>query len=173
MRPTERDPDFVKQAIAAVGGNKRKKVIVMCTVGGTLDTGNQDAALECACLLGVPGRGWSKTCVTKNVLKNALGPSSTVYILCMLALCTAYGHHTFHRYHHHSVHLTPLPPPVAVVRVASTGKSTATDKDRSFGRETRSLKACYELMNAGFTDVVHLQGGLADWRFKGYPMSYD
>jgi rhodanese-related sulfurtransferase len=58
-----------------------------------------------------------------------------------------------------------------VVRVASTGKVTATDRDRSFGRETRSLKACYELLKAGFTDVVHLQGGLQEWRYKGYPLA--
>lgn len=57
----------------------------------------------------------------------------------------------------------PLPPPRlpaviiacatggtldTIVRVATTGKS-AKDPDRAFGRETRSLKACYELMNAG------------------------
>ncbi|KAL4458437.1 hypothetical protein ABPG75_013302 [Micractinium tetrahymenae] len=55
-----------------------------------------------------------------------------------------------------------------VVRVASTGKS-AKDPDRSFGRETRSLKACYELMQAGYTNVVHLKGGLSNWRYNGYP----
>ncbi len=97
MRATERDPAFVENMIKAVGGNKRKKVIIMCSVGGTLDT---------------------------------------------------------------------------VVRVASTGKKTETDKDRAFGRETRSLKACYELMRAGFTDVVHLQGGLCEWRHEGYPIEY-
>ena len=94
MLPTERDPNFLENAVKAANGNKRKKIIVMCSVGGTLDT---------------------------------------------------------------------------VVRVASTGKSTATDKDRAFGRETRSLKACYELMQGGFTDVVHLKGGLSEWRFRGYP----
>ena len=97
MRPTERDPDFIKNIEKAVG-NKRKKIIVMCTIGGTLDT---------------------------------------------------------------------------VVRVASTGKKTETDKDRAFGRESRSLKACYELMKAGFGDVVHLKGGLGDWRYEGYPMADD
>jgi rhodanese-related sulfurtransferase len=96
MRATERDPAFIDNMLTAVGGNKRKKVIVMCSVGGTLDT---------------------------------------------------------------------------VVRVASTGKKTETDKDRAFGRETRSLKACYELMRAGFTDVIHLEGGLAEWRHQGYPMA--
>lgn len=96
MRPTERDPDFVKNVEKVVGGNKKKKIILMCSIGGTLDT---------------------------------------------------------------------------VVRVASTGKKTETDKDRAFGRESRSLKACYELMRAGFTDVVHLEGGLGDWRYNGYPMA--
>jgi rhodanese-related sulfurtransferase len=95
MRATERDPAFIDTMLKAVRGNRRKKIIVMCSVGGTLDT---------------------------------------------------------------------------VVRVASTGKKTETDKDRAFGRETRSLKACYELMRAGFTDVVHLQGGLCEWRHEGYPI---
>ncbi|KAL4854986.1 Rhodanese-like domain-containing protein 14 [Chlorella vulgaris] len=55
-----------------------------------------------------------------------------------------------------------------IVRVASTGKS-CKDPDRSFGRETRSLKACYELLNAGYSNVVHLKGGLSQWRYDGYP----
>ena len=50
-----------------------------------------------------------------------------------------------------------------VVRVASTGKQ-AKDPDRSFGRETRSLKAVYELMGAGYSNVLHLKGGLSQWR---------
>lgn len=50
-----------------------------------------------------------------------------------------------------------------MVRVASTGKS-AKDPDRAFGRETRSLKACYELLTAGYSGVVHLKGGLSQWR---------
>jgi hypothetical protein len=53
------------------------------------------------------------------------------------------------------------------VRVEATGKVCRDDKDRAFGRETRSLKACYELMQAGFTDVVHMQGGLGEWRYQG------
>lgn len=94
MRPTERDPNFFKNAEKVIG-NKRKKLILMCSVGGTLDT---------------------------------------------------------------------------VVRVASTGKKTETDKDRAFGRESRSLKACYELMKGGWQgEVLHLKGGLGEWRYQGYP----
>ncbi|PRW59516.1 rhodanese-like domain-containing chloroplastic [Chlorella sorokiniana] len=93
MKATERDPDFLANFAAALGGNKRKTIIVACAVGGTLDT---------------------------------------------------------------------------VVRVATTGKS-AQDPDRAFGRETRSLKACYELMQAGYTNVIHLKGGLSSWRYNGYP----
>eukprot|EP00887_Chlorella_sp_A99_P006408 scaffold3.g6408.t1 len=40
---------------------------------------------------------------------------------------------------------------------------------RQFGRETRSLKACYELMQAGFSDVLHMDGGLSGWRFDNLP----
>ena len=55
-----------------------------------------------------------------------------------------------------------------VVTVASTGKTNRTDPDRAFGRESRSLKACYEVLRAGYGDVLHLKGGLGDWRYKGY-----
>ena len=95
MKATERNPNFVKTMEETVK-SKRKKVIVMCTIGGTLDT---------------------------------------------------------------------------VVRVKSTGKKTETDKDRAFGRESRSLKACYELMRAGYSDVVHLEGGLSEWRYQGFPIA--
>lgn len=98
MKATERDPDFIKNIDALVKGNKRTKFIVMCNVGGTLDT---------------------------------------------------------------------------VVKVASTGKITKTDKDRSFGRESRSLKACYELLRAGYSNVTHLEGGFAEWRYQGYPLNGD
>lgn len=94
MKATERDPDFVKNVDALVQGKKRTKIIVMCAIGGTLDT---------------------------------------------------------------------------VVKVASTGKITKTDKDRSFGRESRSLKACYELMRAGYTNVIHMEGGFSQWRHQGIP----
>ncbi|KAI8108914.1 hypothetical protein M9435_005331 [Picochlorum sp. BPE23] len=95
MKATERDPDFIENVNALVKNNKRRKIIVMCNIGGTLDT---------------------------------------------------------------------------VIKVASTGKLTKTDKDRSFGRESRSLKACYELLRAGYKNVVHLEGGLSEWRYKGYPL---
>lgn len=45
------------------------------------------------------------------------------------------------------------------------------DPERAFGRESRSLKACYELMEAGFTNVVHLKGGLPQWRFEDLPLA--
>lgn len=44
------------------------------------------------------------------------------------------------------------------------------DPDRAFGRESRSLKAAFELYEAGFTKIVHLQGGVPQWRYEGYPM---
>lgn len=44
------------------------------------------------------------------------------------------------------------------------------DPDRAFGRESRSLKAAFELMEAGFpaNKVMHLKGGVPQWRFDGY-----
>ena len=44
------------------------------------------------------------------------------------------------------------------------------DPERSFGRESRSLKACYDLMKAGFSNVTHLEDGVAGWRVAGKEM---
>jgi rhodanese-related sulfurtransferase len=54
-------------------------------------------------------------------------------------------------------------------------RGTFADPERSFGRESRSLKAAYELLSAeglGWTadNVVHVEGGLAQWRFEGLPL---
>ncbi|MCO5590902.1 hypothetical protein L7F22_044877 [Adiantum nelumboides] len=35
---TERNPLFIEQAVEAVGGDKTKKVVVLCSIGGTLQT---------------------------------------------------------------------------------------------------------------------------------------
>lgn len=43
------------------------------------------------------------------------------------------------------------------------------DKDLSFGIESRSLKGCYELMEAGYTNVLHLNGGMSTWRHEKNP----
>jgi rhodanese-related sulfurtransferase len=48
-------------------------------------------------------------------------------------------------------------------------RGTYDDPDRQFGIESRSLKACYELIQAGFTNIVHLEGGLSRWRYEGNP----
>jgi len=50
-----------------------------------------------------------------------------------------------------------------------------SDPERAFGRESRSLKAAYELLSRadlGWTsaNVVHVEGGLAQWRFEGLPV---
>ena len=44
------------------------------------------------------------------------------------------------------------------------------DKERVFGRESRSLKACYELKKAGFSKLYHLKDGQQMWEYKGLPM---
>lgn len=53
---------------------------------------------------------------------------------------------------------------VAQVGVKTRNRGIYDDPDRQFGRESRSLKGCYELFLAGFKDVTHLQGGLSGWR---------
>ena len=53
-------------------------------------------------------------------------------------------------------------------------KSFKDDPERMFGRESRSLKACYELaLVGGFKGVTHLRGGLSQWRHDGYPVEGD
>lgn len=60
------------------------------------------------------------------------------------------------------------------------------DVDKSFGRESRcprdslsnfifsciffrSLKACFELLNAEFTNVKHMKGGFSTWAYEKRP----
>lgn len=43
------------------------------------------------------------------------------------------------------------------------------DPERAFGRESRSYKAAHALIEAGFTNLLHLDGGLQQWRHQGYP----
>eukprot|EP01024_Parvocaulis_polyphysoides_P016511 TRINITY_DN17351_c0_g3_i1.p1 TRINITY_DN17351_c0_g3~~TRINITY_DN17351_c0_g3_i1.p1 ORF type:complete len:262 (-),score=28.99 TRINITY_DN17351_c0_g3_i1:255-995(-) len=49
-------------------------------------------------------------------------------------------------------------------------KSGYKDPERQFGRESRSLKAIYELVTAGYKNVVHLDGGFQQWKFQGFPI---
>lgn len=91
---TERNPDFISLALEATGGDKNKKIVVMCNIGGTL-----------------------LTYVERKGLK---------------------------------------------------AKKFA-DPERMFGRQSRSLKAIYELQEAGFTNVYHLKDGLYEWMHQGLP----
>ena len=54
--------------------------------------------------------------------------------------------------------------------VSKRGK-VFSDPEKAFGRESRSLKACYELIQAGFPNVAHLEGGIAMWRHEDRPMT--
>ena len=47
---------------------------------------------------------------------------------------------------------------------------TSVDKDKEYGRESRSLKGAYELLQAGFQGVAHLEGGVFRWRHEKLPM---
>lgn len=53
----------------------------------------------------------------------------------------------------------------------SAHKAAINDPDRAFGRESRSLKAAYELYQAGWSinNMVFMEGGLQQWRYQGYP----
>ena len=58
-----------------------------------------------------------------------------------------------------------------VKRETSMRKTSFKDPDRAFGRESRSLKAAYELIGLGYTNIAHLEGGIAMWRHKDMPMA--
>lgn len=96
MKATERDPDFIANFCKVVKKNSR--VLVMCAVGGTLDT---------------------------NV--------------------------SYRR-----------------------DKKLFADPERAFGRESRSLKAIYELFEEGgwsLGNIRHVEGGFQVWRYEGLPLT--
>lgn len=92
---TERNPLFINEALEAVRGDKAKKVVVMCSIGGTLQT-----------------------------FVERKGPKPKKF----------------------------------------------ADPERMFGRQSRSLKASYELQEAGFTNVYHLKDGVNDWIHQDLPI---
>ena len=49
MQATERDPAFLESVAAATRGDKRRRVVVMCAVGGTLDTVTRVASTGKTC----------------------------------------------------------------------------------------------------------------------------
>eukprot|EP00877_Chromochloris_zofingiensis_P007463 jgi/Chrzof1/2970/Cz12g06140.t1 len=94
MKATERNPNFLDDLLKVV--SKRDKIILMCAIGGTLDT---------------------------NV--------------------------SYRR-----------------------EKKIYADPERAFGRESRSLKAAFELYEAGWscTKMKHVEGGFQQWRYQGLPI---
>lgn len=54
-------------------------------------------------------------------------------------------------------------------------KRLFNDPERAFGRESRSLKAAYEMLEAGWSagNIRHVDGGYQQWRFQGFPIESD
>eukprot|EP00197_Chlamydomonas_leiostraca_P009640 CAMPEP_0202865800 /NCGR_PEP_ID=MMETSP1391-20130828/6358_1 /ASSEMBLY_ACC=CAM_ASM_000867 /TAXON_ID=1034604 /ORGANISM="Chlamydomonas leiostraca, Strain SAG 11-49" /LENGTH=262 /DNA_ID=CAMNT_0049545677 /DNA_START=1 /DNA_END=789 /DNA_ORIENTATION=- len=52
-------------------------------------------------------------------------------------------------------------------------KEGINDPDRSFGRESRSLKAAYEFFQAGWSssNLVFIEGGYQQWKYDGLPIA--
>lgn len=96
MKATERDPTFGQKAQSIL--KKGQKIIVVCSIGGTLDT------------------------------KLRLRPDKY--------------------------------------------KDGINDQDRAFGRESRALKACHELLKAGWNgkNMVFMEGGFQQWKHQGFPI---
>ncbi|KAK3250866.1 hypothetical protein CYMTET_39778 [Cymbomonas tetramitiformis] len=60
-----------------------------------------------------------------------------------------------------------------VIKRTTPGKEKEyADPERSFGKESRSLKGIFELYEAGFKDITHLEGGLNQWRYEDLPTFY-
>lgn len=52
---------------------------------------------------------------------------------------------------------------------STLGASVCADPERAFGRESRSLKAIYELVEEGgwnLNNIRHVEGGFQQWRFQ-------
>jgi hypothetical protein len=64
--------------------------------------------------------------------------------------------------HHAPFHPSPPPP------LAPPLHPTPTDPERAFGRESRSLKAIYELVEDGWNinNIRHVEGGFQQWRYQ-------
>jgi len=102
MTPRERNPTFLADCEAALGGKKpRKPFYVMCSQGGSMDR-----------------------IVTSNKLDGQGKPYTKRF----------------------------------------------EDPERDFGRESRSLKAAFELYNAGFTNLKHVRGGYQRWIKEELPI---
>ncbi|KIZ04155.1 hypothetical protein MNEG_3803 [Monoraphidium neglectum] len=97
MKATERNPDFISELNKTV--KKNSKILVMCAIGGTLDT------------------------------------------------LVSYRRE----------------------------KKLYNDPERQFGRESRSLKAVYEMLESGWSvnNIRHVDGGFQQWRFQGLPTNDD
>lgn len=57
---------------------------------------------------------------------------------------------------------------VKVAHKVKTYKVKAAE--RMYGRESRSLKAAHALYKAGFKNLRHMNGGLQQWKYQGYPL---
>ena len=55
--------------------------------------------------------------------------------------------------------------------VSERKNKTFKDPEKAFGRESRSLKAAYELIEEGYTNIAHLEGGISMWEHKELPVS--
>ena len=49
------------------------------------------------------------------------------------------------------------------------------DPERAFGRESRSLKAIFELYEDGWSlnNIRHVEGGFQQWKFQDLPLAED
>lgn len=58
-----------------------------------------------------------------------------------------------------------------LVIVSCQGGGTLSTDSGSFGQESRSLRAAYALIQMGITNVATLDGGISQWKSKGYEMA--
>merc|ERR1712072_660866 len=54
-----------------------------------------------------------------------------------------------------------------VERTSKSERDAYVDSQRAFGRDSLSLRACSALVDAGITNIVHMEGGMAAWKAAG------
>ena len=143
----ERDPDYAGTVAETLGS--KQKIILMCAIGGSLVS---KLYLRRDKVSGDQRYIWSQPCPL--LLTPAPLPTCLTCLIISVpeaepsdySICTC---------------VTCLKYPDGI-----------EDPDRNFGRESRCLKAAFELMNAGWTDrnLLYVDGGFQQWKFQGLPL---
>ena len=157
MLTAERDPDFAKTAQERLP--KNKKLIVYCGLGGTITVGAQPYKPGGKSFKDDPERMFGRESRSLKACYELLQVSLSFLIYCK-------------------------PPRPAAVNCPCEleGEDTRLNPFMRYCKQTmeqclleleswwRLSVAWADLQQAGYKDVVHLKGGLSQWRHDGYPV---